>query len=320
MSAVNIGRPDFGIITLDAAFIKAVINDYLIIGSSISRLSINDINIISVKDEIPNRFSTVLEAIEHGTPFFDAIAYFTLPETKRPRITAMTDLPAHQTTEINKVSEALAYVYFFLMTRGTPPETDRTVLGTDIPRFLHTTLALQDSPQSYAKCVASFSLKKIDHKWIKLVDLSKLGQQFLSRLALGVAGYRLLMPIALMPIEDYTNEAAVKAANIIKDFIARGYMWNIHPITKNPHTVMLTGSLNEACADIMFHIYNTPTLENLVAHKLLFQIPERQLRLQTYGKWTDNTFADFMDEMFPKSLWDEILQGAQPYYQGLSQT
>jgi len=310
----TVGTANFETVQISADLIAEIANQYLPIGTKKFKINRSEITMVYCGEDKPNLYTTVNEAIAGGTQLFDALAYFSLKTTERPEIMSLDNLSHPRTNNPNKVADALAYLYFFLMTRANVPEHTSKKRGSDVPKFLFDYLGMQGPPKEYMETLASFSLNKVDHTWIKKINLTNLGNQFLSRLALGVAGYRVLAPFAFIEPEIKTDKIALKAADILTKFVREQYVWDCHPVTKNPGFVKVTGSLNDNATHLLAILYKPETLEKLKSQGALFEVPASKLKLLNYPSWTETTFAPFTDKIFPDKIWGSIIGGAGELY------
>lgn len=298
--------PVFDQIHIPTDIIARIANWYLGPGSQKDRLNKSDIHMIFVGTAPKTSYQNINEALQGGSPLFDSLAYLSLAPNERPPIRTVTNLPVENTQDLMEVAQCLFVLFFYLMTRGNVPETSNNSVGTDIPAFIANYLGLKSAPIIYMQKLASFSLTKIHHTWIKHVDLTVLSPQALSRLSLGVAGYRWLTIFGFLDPELPLSADEQRAWNAIKDFISRGLFWDIQSVTRSPLVTMKFHSLNNVAVYLLTKGLSDATLSNLHHQKYIPIKPNAPPRIPSLVNITTQEFDQFKDSIFPADFWTKI--------------
>jgi len=299
-------KPEFNIVEIPKGIITQVANWFLGPGSRKERLDKADVNMIYVGTGVKDSYNTVVEALQGGSPLFDTLAYFAITEGEKPVITTVPNCPADNTQDLLEVAQCLFVLYFYLMTRGAPPDNDKNEVGTDIPGFLYKYMGLKEAPIIYMRKLASFNLIKVSHEWIKDVDLTILGPPALSRLSLGVAGYRWMAVIGFMTPEKTLTIEQRNAWDAIANFVHRGLFWDIQSVTRSALVTLKLHSINAVAAYLLFVALEHDTLVKLHKEKFIPVVPEEPSRIPSLANITDDVFNEYNDHVFPPGLWTKV--------------
>jgi hypothetical protein len=89
------------------------------------------------------------------------------------------------------------------------------------------------SPAELASRVASFNLNKLPGDWVRGIPFEDMGEEFLNRFSLGVAGYRLLAAFRVIKPKARTPEQTA-ALDWIFTRLMEPSSWKLLPITRPP--------------------------------------------------------------------------------------
>ncbi|RKF61659.1 hypothetical protein GcM3_154016 [Golovinomyces cichoracearum] len=198
--------PDFGIVDIDPIVAGDLLTAYCHRGSKLIGVDIGSINCTVTALPTPNKTVDIPRCLAHGMKFFDAIVWTSATPAVRPKLVLAPNTTDVEILTNAEISKAIFYIYFSLLTQAKYP----TQLGENqlIPAFLRTTLGLTVLPATYVRKVCTFIVNLFDPTWIRSVRFRGFGQKTLSRFGLGVAGYKLFAPFALLnPKQDVPVEA-----------------------------------------------------------------------------------------------------------------
>jgi len=288
----NVNFDNSGIDTLvienihyDVADLAARLIRFVVQGSKRHSLSKADLTVVkSNADQEPDPV-TFTWLIEHGTRFFDALFFLSLPQNERPaiRTVAAANIPAPVT--VAQICQALFFQLFMILTRAAPSEAAGANIGRDVPNFLSQVLGLNEPPVVYARRLASFHLNKIDPAWAKHIPLGQLGREAISRFGLGVAGYRYLAPFKLLPCRDDAPANIRQAYDIARELAVAPASWQIHPSTRDPQLLTVYGPLNANLGNLMLECFTNDQLVTLVATRAIYEMPQHQVGHVNYRTW-----------------------------------
>lgn len=261
---------------------------------------------------IPRRPKDLMDCLNIGMKFFDAIVWLSLDDQST---VVMTDYDVDRanpfldenTRLLNAIgmSKYIAVVFFHLLTRASYPSGMGTERGSDIPAFQIQLLDDRTSGDRICKSLANFELKDLSGEWIKYVMLGPLGKEFLNRLSLGVAGYRNIRPFAFYEPDhvdeegkDDVSKEARDAAAWLKLVALAPYNWGIHPTTRSNDVVKMYGSINANAQNVMVKCYKTTTLEEMKENRMIYAVPKFNPTHIQWRVWNDMTPVPDDGEIF----------------------
>lgn len=177
-----------------------------------------------------------------------------------------------RTSDLSKM--ALMQLVIFVLIKGHYPSSTGTTIGKDIPAFFHTVCSMNYSPAELASRVASFNLNKLPGDWVRGIPFANMGEEFLNRFSLGVAGYRLLAAFRVIKPKARTPEQ-VAALNWIFTRLMEPSSWKLLPITRPPLLKRL-GSLNTALTSLMLEVYTREEIQKLKDEGVIAVVPAKK--------------------------------------------
>jgi hypothetical protein len=296
--AIPLGQIDFNTIEPEYGQLALAVQNFLSYGSKRGHVLIEELVIVSDVDPLPTRFVSVSEALKHGTKFFDACLYFTIPDERKPPIRILTDQNKPASREYGHIGEAIFVIYFYLLTRARVPA--RTGLDADhpIPRFLTNVLSLTQTMAHYLTLVAGFDIAKMDHKWIKEINMNDLGDEFRNRAGLGVAGYRMFGPFkSYTPMQGIAANL-VSAVNVARQIATAPPDWDIHPLTRNPIILSNLGNLNKNLGNLILEVFTEAQITQMIDAKMIFQKPRVEPTHRQYRTWNIQQLIQLSNPIF----------------------
>lgn len=284
--AIPLGQINFRVVTINYANFARALQSFLAYGSRKGHIEISDLCIVSDQTPIPTRFTDVEEAIKHGTKFFDACMYFSLPEGDRPQISPMTNDTVPDSRTFGSIGEAVFVIYFYLLTRARPPARTGDDAAHPTPRFLEGVLSLTKGNPYYLDLASGFDVSKMDHKWIEDVDIGTLGDEFKNRAGLGVAGYRMFGPYKSYQPKPGLPQNLLNAVQVAHRIATSPPDWDIHPVTRNPELLSRMGNINQNLGNLILDVFTEENIREMVKTKMIFRKPEFQPNHIQYRTWT----------------------------------
>jgi hypothetical protein len=209
-------------ITVDAHYLVDQIAQLFVRGGVIRTLSTRDLKIAEGHAE------NAWQLVELGTPALDAIIYFTLSE-KQKKTVAKRKCSPH--TELARLPQVLfTSVFTYLVTSKFPEDQE-----DPYPAFV-TRILPQGEFLKLRGLLSNFSLEQLDPNWVTAFPFHGLDTASLTRIQLGIAGYRWLKAVAMVPLSEDLSEkehdfAEMTQANI-KSIVAAPPSWDVFPPTK----------------------------------------------------------------------------------------
>lgn len=300
MAAIVVGHFDFNEIAYNSEELAKALTDMVIYGSKKGVISKDDISVKRAPGSEEVAFGSVAEAVEAGNKFFDSILYMCIPEDERPipeEHDAGVPIESYPASDIGK---AVFYLAFFLLTRGSVPSSNETSTGAHVPAFLQNILGLRRSPRYYADYLASFDLGKMEHSWIKYIDWRKIGPEAKNRLGLGLAGYRMFAPFKLYQPRADMPQALQGPFEWARSVAMSDMDWSIHSVTRDPNVLTRFGNLNKNLGNLMLEAFTAEQLAEMVAARVIFEIPRRDVRSGNYRNWRADELPVLDDPVFRK--------------------
>jgi hypothetical protein len=285
-------------ILVNPEIIARFVQQFVTTGSKRSVVTVDDLEIIAPNTFAANSFSTLKEAIDNGTKFFDAVYYFSLAPANRPAITKLDEIETEKYTSTQELSLALFCLYFWLLTRGNVPTITNGQQNQPTPNFLTSILAAPQNQALFLNRLASFDLMKIDHRWIKYIDSTPLGQEAKNRFGLGVAGYRLLDALVNNQPDNNPDQDVLNAIQSLRILYQKGPLWDVHPITRTATFLTIVKSLNKNLDNLISLAFTANKIDQMVTSKRLFRAPTYDNKYEEWKTWNDQTFAQFDDQIF----------------------
>lgn len=278
-----------------ARFTSNVIDlDVQILGKQIMRLikDVGQLDVVLIGDlqvfgkSLTQAPGDVTEAMTYGTKFFDAVYYFSLEQQVRPTILVGSDESDKLEENMMRTKRRLLWTAIFLMLRGSYPESQGMQSGSDIPAFLLNICGMDESPEKCAKGLASFNLKSISPAWIREIQWTTFAAPIRQRLALGLAGYRSMAPFKLYSCKPTADQDAKDAYEWVKRVSQLPPDYAILSCTRSATMIGRLGSWNKALANLTLECFTKEQIEEMETNKILFQIPTRDPRADTWKAWT----------------------------------
>lgn len=295
MSDIPLGDLKFKHIALDDHYVGRALADFVVCGAGSTRLTSDNLHIIRRDSSETGAFTDVAKAIASGTRLFDAIAYFSIPNDRRPLPVHEPLDPGHRDPTIDEIGAAIYFVYLYLLVRGSAPPSTAGSDTVVIPKFLSNIMALKEEAHVYAQRVASFDLSLLEHGWIKHIPVKRLDTKTRNRLSLGVAGYRIPSVLTFGPYRQDANPEALRVTRVVVKFLEKGATWDVQSVTRSGAFSDTVKNFNQNCGNLLCEVYTTEQLKDFKKLGILFRLPEIDPRFTNWRTWDDDTFASFTD-------------------------
>lgn len=296
--AIPRGQIEWGIVSPDIDKLAAALQEFFIIGSKKSLVSIDDLTIVSDQMPLPEKFTTASEAIKGGTKLIDALYYFSIDAARRPKILRADDgNKAHDRDPVN-IAKAFFYQCFFVLTRGAPSTDKGTQRGGVVPSFLQATLALNESPFEYANKICSFDIGNVDWQLIKHLKFDKLGQQALSRFGIGLAGYRMISPFRYYKVRDDASEEVKSAVQVMRHLAESKADWSIHSVTRSATVMGYYGSINKCAGNLILEAFTDEQITEMVKSRMIYAKPVHEPRYSQWRTWSLDRMPGLKNPIF----------------------
>lgn len=237
----------------------------------------------------------IRSAMRWGTKLFDAIYYFAAPATERPAISAGEDKSADLDQIILQSKRRLLWTALFLMMRGSYPQSEGQTLGQDIPAFIVNIAGMNESPANVARGLASFNIQNVPAGWIRYIDWTGFAPEIRQRLALGLAGYRLLGPFKVYNVKPDAPDDVKAAFEWVRNVARAQPDYAILSATRSASLVSRLGSWNKALGNLILLAFTADQINEMVTVKILFSRPQRDPRSDTWRSWADGGSLELRD-------------------------
>jgi hypothetical protein len=287
-NAATLGNPNFLVIDIDARQVAIAFQSYLVRGSQLTGVSLDDINTSLHTLPANTATATLSELLEGGMKLFDAIVWMTAGRPASHPLTVDPVMTADNSPSMHEIARAVFYTYFFLLTQARYPVATAGGEKPAVANFLRTVMGMDQDQSIYINLICSFTPQKFNPAWVKHVNFENLGQEVLSRFGLGVAGYRMFGPFKLYTPRPNLTPDLVQAYNFARNVSISPPTWDVHPLTRNPAVLTARGNLNKNLNNLILECFTAEQIAEMVAAKVLFKAPEREPNYMNYKTWTAN--------------------------------
>jgi len=246
-------------------------------------VAIGDLRVFGANAATPPE--DVKTAMRWGTKFFDALYYFAAPATDRPAVSAGVDAGNGLNEVVLLTKKRLLWTALFLMLRGSYPKSEGTAVGTDIPAFLVSIAGMTESPAATAAGLASFNLQNVPTGWIRYISWREFAPEIRQRLALGLAGYRMLGPFKVYNVLNDAPSDVKAAFEWVRHVTQAAPDFSILSATRSPEMIARLGSWNKALGNLILLAFSEEQIDEMVRIKILFARPVRDPRADTWRSW-----------------------------------
>lgn len=296
----TIGEPNFNVIDIDVIEVAKALQLYLVRGSKLTGVSLDDVRTSVVK--LPENLEkpTLVDLLSVGMKLFDALIWITAgyPRSHPLRIDNM--MKKDTIPSMHEIARSLFYVYFFLLTQARYPASANDKESPKVPNFLKVVMGMTEDQHVYTERICSFPPQKFDPGWVRHVHFKDFGQEVMSRFGLGVAGYRLFGPFKLYPIRPDLPDNLRNAAIFAKSVAESRTTWDIHPLTRNIEILNSRGNLNKNLGNLILDVFTQKQIDEMVANKILFKLPEKNATALNYLAWSPVNDISGEDYVFPR--------------------
>lgn len=285
-------------VIIDYKYVAVALQRFIEVGSNDGIIYTNELR-FEVNPGEKTDFNNLEAALAAGMKPLDAVLYLSLRQTPNIKITHRQQNIARP--DISAINKACFVAYFYLITRAYWPSTAGNISGHPVPNYLKTLQLVTNFTDVMTKInmLTDNSSKVWQSTWIRYIKLDKFGQKSISRILLGVAGYRWIAVIALVEPDFTDDPVALRARAAVKVLYKKGYDWGVHPLTRTEAMMAKTGSLNKNLNNLALRLYSSDTLERLKAQKVIYDYTPEIPGNTAWTTWSVITFDNLQDPMFP---------------------
>ncbi|KAI7862207.1 hypothetical protein BDF14DRAFT_1858583 [Spinellus fusiger] len=256
----------------------------VVLGPYPYRVGAKDLTIVSInKEEDGKSFKTMDEALKSGTKMFDALRYFSLPETMRPLIKYCPLAPGTTLPTRKDIALSFAYLYLFLLYLGRPPNDDDAP-----PKFIIGILGAGNKPKSYTDVISSFNPRWMKHTWIRDYAFSAVNKLIRYKSKLPIAGYKYIHPFKLYTIKEDATIEVRHAFTAVINLLNKGPLWDIHPITRSEEFIRSIPSLSKNLIGLIFDTFTPEQIQDMKDKHLIHKDVYKNFRYASYKTWTED--------------------------------
>lgn len=273
---------------VDIAFenFHMLVSESLIKVANPDRLSYDELKFFSQTNPDLDNIKSIDEVRLQGIPIFDYFIYKSLNEPTRFSFSIKSKVVSESPLEY---LQSIFSLYFILMTRGKPTLSDDETL----PKFLSDYMRIKLTWADMLKNLSSNDITKIDHQWIKRIDVNSLPKAIRQRLASGIAGSRLFNVFSNFMPARYADLLPQKRIlfNILRKLSTEGPYLEMHPMFMPSKLASLSISRN--LRNFIIDVYSKEEVITMVRNKVLYDQPVFDSRYRQYETWDESTFEDF---------------------------
>jgi hypothetical protein len=301
-SASYTGVPDFKIIKINPEETAKAFQTYLDTASSLTGVSLDDINRTVVTLPHDAKKATLVELLNCGMKLFDAVVWLT---AGRPESHPLMRDPGQKDATVptmHEIARSVFYCYFMLLTQARYPVSSRETQKPKIPNFLKTIMRMDKDQHVYVEMISSFEPNKFDPAWVRFVSFENFGQEVMSRFGLGVAGYRMFGPFGLYDPKSDMDPALRPAFDFARTVAKKPASWNVHPLTRNPNILKARGNLNKNLGNLILRCFSAEDIEEMKKARILYDTPVKEVTHRQYITWTADDDITGTSLIFPKEV------------------
>lgn len=285
-NAQSLGTPNFLIIDVDPVQVARAFQDYLIRGSQLTGVSLDDISTSLHTVPANPKTATLADLVAGGMKLFDAVVWMTAGRPASHPLTVDPSISVDSQPSMHEIARAVFYVYFFLLTQARYPVANANDEKPKVSNFLTNVMGMDKDQSHYVNLICTFAPQKFNPAWVRHVNFERLGQEVLSRFGLGVAGYRMFGPFKLYTPRAGLSAELMAAYNFARNVATNPPTWDVHPLTRSPEILTARGNLNKNLANLILDCFTTEQIQEMAAAKVLYGVPERQPNYMNYKTWS----------------------------------
>lgn len=258
--------------------------------ADLNKLSYDELRFRATKAPNFSLIKTMNDVHKFGIPIFDYYLHKHISPDKRKDFLISASTISESFSEY---MQSIFCLYFILMTRG------RASLNDDepLPRFLTEYLKVKLTWKEIANNLSSNDLTKMDHKWVKMININNLPLAVRQRLLCGIAGTRLFNIFKVYKPQNIFNLSPniSYAYEIVKRVAMEGPYLEMHPLFMPARLASISISRN--LKNLILDVYTKDEVTAMVKSKSLFEIPIADNRYRHYENWDENTFDDMRTKL-----------------------
>lgn len=280
------GVPEFGLVHIDAVEVAKAFQTYLNTASSLTGVSLDDIQRSVIKLPEDPKQVTLADLIGLGMKLFDAVIWLTAGRPDTHPLLMEPTMTKDSIPSNHDIARSVFYCYFMLMTQARYPVSKAEKDKPKIPNFLKAIMGMDQEQHIYVERICSFEPQKFNPAWVRYVKFDHFGQEVLSRFGLGVAGYRLFGPFSLYEPKPDMDPALRPAFEFARKVAKAPSSWDVHPLTRKPNVLTARGNLNKNLANLILDCFTQADIDQMVTAKILYGPPTREPTHRQYKTWT----------------------------------
>ncbi|KAG6310255.1 hypothetical protein E4U22_003398 [Claviceps purpurea] len=293
--------PNFGIVHVDPKEVALILQPFVDRGSKLAdEVTLDDIStrVLSVPDK-PEQ-ATLDDLLAIGMKLFDAIVWLGAKDKSRHPLRADPTMKPDDIPSNNDVAKSVFYCYFVLLTQARYPPDDHEI--QQIPRFLSTVMQMNKEPSYYVSKICTFESRRMNPSWIKHMSYKFLTEKTVSRLGIGVAGYRMFVPFDLYDAREGLPDNLVSAFTFARAVARAPASWNVHPLTRprGPQdAITRRGNLKKNLGNLILDVFTDEQIDDMVKQRILFKRPDRDVAHREYLQWAAEDDITGTANIFP---------------------
>lgn len=210
--------------------------------------------------------------LKNGTKIIDAVLAKTNETSK---VTYLIPQRSVDDSEIARLVRDLTILVIYIILRGDYPTE-----GVQIPKIL-THYGVDPTMMAKSKELCSLDLKRLPLQWVRHVPLKNLPNKVKNRLMLGMPGYRLVNAIRLIKVDYPEFDEFQKWFK--NTFV--GFHWDVVTFTRSDEFIATFPDFSRNLMSFMAVAYEHSKLEEMVNVKVIFSMPESDVRYQAWRNW-----------------------------------
>lgn len=257
---------DLKVIDFDSEKFGKFVFDYIGSALSLEYVMSSEIKVYGRPDD------PIFVLLKNGTKIIDAVLAKINDSSK---VTYLTPVISVDDSEIATSIRDFSILVVYIMLRGDYPNE-----GVQLPKIL-VHYGVDTSIVAKSRNLCSLELKRLPLHWIRHIPLNNLPVKVKNRLMLGMPGYRLINAIRLIKV-DYPEYNQFQGW-FVKTFA--GFHWDVVTFTRSDEFIATFPDFSRNLMSFMAVAYEHTKLEEMVSTKVIFSMPESDVRYQAWRNW-----------------------------------
>merc|ERR1712093_117939 len=244
-------------IKVDVASLGKALKHFIILGSQANMLQASDVIIHLPPAKDIGEDCDLLSLLNNGTSLFAALIYCSTSDRCDFEYQSPTDPLANWNAVT--VAQYVFTAYFYIMTQN-----QALAQVPNDAQFITHTICPGKAPAEMDKALFEAGMKKIDHGWVRAVQIPELSKEARHRLALGICGYRAIQAFFIVKPKPDTPPGYLNVWKTCRESCQRGMFYEFHTHFRPDSFIDTFKSLNKT---LIYTLLTHGTVDSVASAK-----------------------------------------------------